>query len=442
MTESEQQKSLPTDSSETENTAPRAKRGISLIGLLALLLALAALAGNGYLWWLNQQQSLQQQAEVQALQSALASKANRDSVQALQQVVPDLQQQILQQQRQQQQKAESLAQLSDSVDKLFSLYARDRDGWMLAEVEYLLRIAQHRLLIEADFDGAAAALHSADERLAAAADPGTLPIRVRISEEIGLLKGRSRPDLAGIHLSLNRLQGQSATLKPGFQQSSLDIRSHESADRPEGEATESEHDDDWQQQLQQWAMSLVQVRRDGEKNDSKTLDTPIYRAKDTLNQQLRLAQWALLDRDQYRFQTLIGAALLTLEQHYDAKKPEVELFIRELTTLKNAPLRAETPNIGQSLTLLRQLLATREQQRRAGLDAALARTQAATEPRSPSAAEPAQIEPQEPIKADTAIEPETANLVEPVVAEPKASASPASAEEASTAIEAEGDTNE
>ena len=45
--------------------------------------------------------------------------------------------------------------LRASSEKLYELYGRDKNDWQLAEVEYLMRVAQHKLILQDDFEGAA-----------------------------------------------------------------------------------------------------------------------------------------------------------------------------------------------------------------------------------------------------------------------------------------------
>lgn len=52
-----------------------------------------------------------------------------------------------------------------------------RNDWLMAEAEYLVQLANHRLLLEKDVATAAVALKAADARLAEVADPALLHVR-------------------------------------------------------------------------------------------------------------------------------------------------------------------------------------------------------------------------------------------------------------------------
>ena len=96
------------------------------------------------------------------------------------------------------------------------MFGRDKNDWQLAEVEYLMRVAQHKLILQNDFEGAAVTLQAASDLIGFTGDPGLLPVRVMISEEIADLKTRKRPDLVGMTLMLAQLGRQVRVLHPGF----------------------------------------------------------------------------------------------------------------------------------------------------------------------------------------------------------------------------------
>jgi uroporphyrin-3 C-methyltransferase len=56
--------------------------------------------------------------------------------------------------------------VGDQVSVLAALVGRSQQGWSLAEVEYLLRIANQRLQLQRDLKTAQLALQAADTRFA------------------------------------------------------------------------------------------------------------------------------------------------------------------------------------------------------------------------------------------------------------------------------------
>lgn len=80
-----------------------------------------------------------------------------------------------------------------------------RNDWLMAEAEYLVKIANHRLLLEKDTTTAAVALKAADARLAEVADPALLYIRKILAKDLQTLANIQTVDLAGLSVTLSAL---------------------------------------------------------------------------------------------------------------------------------------------------------------------------------------------------------------------------------------------
>lgn len=80
-----------------------------------------------------------------------------------------------------------------------------RNDWLMAEAEYLVRIANHRLLLEKDVTTATVALKAADARLAEVADPALLYIRKILAKDLQTLANIQTIDLAGLSVTLSAL---------------------------------------------------------------------------------------------------------------------------------------------------------------------------------------------------------------------------------------------
>ena len=248
--------------------------------------------------------------------------------------------------------------LTESTEKLYELYGRDENGWKLAEVEYLMSIAQHKLVLEHDFEGAAKTLNAASERIGELADPGLLPVRVQISDEIAQLKTRVRPDLVGMTLLVSRLTRQIVHMKPGYQSRDAE---------PEPEAVEAivantEQDTrSYDQRLVDFMKSLVTIKT-SQADDKPSTSTIIIDVTEKLEDNLKLTRWSLLERDAYQYQRLMQQNVELFEQYYDLKQADNADFHESLLSLQKASLKPELPDISGSLRLLKQLQEKREQQ--------------------------------------------------------------------------------
>lgn len=329
--------------------------------ILALLLALAGLAGAGYIWLQFEQYKQQSNASIKnaidevnnSLQNKLESK---DIAQHISPIVSPLKNQLnsIQQNNADARQAREL--LSESTQKLFELYGRDKNGWQLAEVEYLLRIAQHRLVIENDFQGAEKTLQAADAKISEIADPGLLAVRVAISDERVLLQTRKRPDLVGIVLSLSRIIKQIPHLD-------LSANNKEGAVATKNSSlTEVTRDPTapWQEQAVQFIKGLVKVEP-----LKKSIATPavsLINAVNTLEENLKLAKWAVLERDQQQYQQLVAQSHVLFKRYFDANNNYHTETNNELERLLTLEIRPKLPDISGSLTVLKAIMTKKEHQ--------------------------------------------------------------------------------
>jgi uroporphyrin-3 C-methyltransferase len=330
--------------------APSTSRRFPYFGVFNLLLIIGLAAAAGYYWQMQQKVEQQKNQTITALQQQLASKA--DSAQLQQRLSPlesgigDSVKRIDELQMQQQ-------ALQEATEKLYELYGRDESGWQLAEVEYLMRIAQHKLILENDFEGAAITLQAASDKIAATADPGLLPVRVQISEEIAILKTRARPDLVGMTLLLSQLGRQLHSLKPGYQpevDSDTDSLQPQPADAADQTINE---------RVMSFISSLVTVKQ----SDSLPTRTEalIIDVEEILENNLKLTRWTVLERDEFQYSQLMKENLRLFEQYYDLENAANNDFYTQLLQLQKSSVKPPKPDINGSLEMLKHIISKREQ---------------------------------------------------------------------------------
>jgi uroporphyrin-3 C-methyltransferase len=328
---------------------PKASRGFPFFGLFNLLLIIGIVAAAGYYWQMQQKAEQQKNQTIAALQAQLASKM--DASQLQQQLAPlesgigNSVSQINELQLQQ-------AALQESAEKLFELYGRDESDWQLAEVEYLMRIAQHKLILENDFEGAAITLQAASDKIAATADPGLLPVRVQISDEIAVLKTRARPDLVGMTLVLSQLSRQIKALTPGY------LPRIDSSQN----ATESEDAGPVDQTITERVVSFITSQVSLKKEDSPPTRTEalVVDIEQTMEDNLKLTRWTVLERDNFQFRQLMEENLRLFKQFYNLDDAANYDFYTQLLELQKATVKPEKPDISGSLELLKRIISKRE----------------------------------------------------------------------------------
>ena len=156
------------ETGELEHQAPATRKPGRGLAVLAVLVSLIALSASGYLYWrLVWQAELGLDTRFAELEAALAGDlarlAGEDEAAGTERkrLADDLaaQVQVLARTR----TALSAATAAAAPRQAPAPAPRD---WQLTEVEYLLRLANHRLRLERDADGATALLSSADGILA------------------------------------------------------------------------------------------------------------------------------------------------------------------------------------------------------------------------------------------------------------------------------------
>lgn len=348
MTDSNKQ--LPAKVDQPRPSPPRIWP-LWVISVLALVLG-AALAFWGYLMW-QQQQSLQERVgeirqTTERLQANYSQTDNQQAerLQALDNRISELREKIATQQR----------QIDHNARELLEAGNRTRTDWLLAEAEYLLRIANQRLLIEEDYRGALALLQTADQVLEETDDVGVYPVRQQLARDIMALKGIADVDRTGLYLQLEAATETVQALSDSA------LAGEDPLQAPAGAADPAQTEDApgalaraWQE-VRQTLASMVVVRRLDE--PVKPMLSPEQSAYARLNIQLMLeqAELGLLERNPTVYQQALGKALDAIKRWYDSSDPRVAALTSTLTELRQKTIDPELPDISKSLELLKARL--------------------------------------------------------------------------------------
>lgn len=324
-----------------------------LIAIVALVLA-GALALWSWQQW-QAQQSLRQsishlQDDTRRLERNYGQSGQERSgrIAALEQKLAEQRELIATQQRQVDHNARALLEAGN----------RTRTDWLLAEAEYLLRIANQRLMIEKDIRGALAALEAGDEVLAETDDIGVYPVRQQLAKEILALKGIADVDRTGLYLkleaaidSINQLTDDAL-----IHDHAPDFVSDEPDTPPAGEPNVMARA--WQQ-VKTTLSDVIVVRRLDE--PVKPLMSPEQSAYARLNLQLMLeeAEMAVLRANQPLYERALAKANDAMTRWYDSSDQRIAALKTSLTELADRNVDPELPDISRSLELLKARLAGR-----------------------------------------------------------------------------------
>jgi uroporphyrin-3 C-methyltransferase len=324
--------------------------------LLNLLLIIALASAAAYYWREQQKLDAAYQADIGELRQQVQQKANsselRSDLQAnLKSGLSPLEGELGKLESKVDELGLEQKSLRESSETLYKLFGRDRNEWQLAEVEYLMRVAQHQLILQDDFVGAAITLQAASDRIGLTGDPGLLPVRVQISEEIADLKTRRRPDLVGMTLILAQLGRQVRSLKPGFA-----VRVDQPIDAPS--ATNQLAADDWLARFNVFLNSLISIRK--ESTQPSEIEANVMDVASALEDNLKLARWAVLERDARQYQMLLERSLRLFREFYDLDDVDNNDFMTQLQDLQKMVINPEKPDITGSLREMQRILSQRE----------------------------------------------------------------------------------
>lgn len=324
----------------TEET-PKGKSGWLLF--LLFLLILLAFAGTAGLGWLGYQQ-------IEGLQKQLADRPTHQQLRAPLNnlnAIDDLKERQLYLQQTSSSHRLELADIQQALAKSSDPKPRD---WQLAEVEYLLRLANQRLQLEDDVESALTIMRTADQRLRQANVAGTLGIRSYLLEDIEKLKALPKLDRISMALSLQSLADKALTLKvQGLSEvPALDLEA----------IIQFDNDLKWYEHLWQEVRGLVIVRKRELPIEALPFAEDELVLRHQLSALLLQASWAALRSEQPLYDASLTAAAKRLTG-FDASQPEIADFMQEFSALAQQPVKQKLPDTETSLNSLQDFIAER-----------------------------------------------------------------------------------
>ncbi|PNI04412.1 heme biosynthesis operon protein HemX [Vibrio diazotrophicus] len=175
--------------------------------LATVAIVLAALLGGGLAIQMQQQQT-QYEAQIAALRAELNQTRSAVDTQ-----LAEVTQQAAAKATEVTHRAETvLEQQQKSIQSLQLAMAdvkgRRPNDWLLAEADYLVKLAGRKLFLEHDVESATQLMESADQRIASLNDPSLTPLRKAMANDITKLKSVPLIDRDGLVLRLISLQQQ------------------------------------------------------------------------------------------------------------------------------------------------------------------------------------------------------------------------------------------
>ncbi|MFM5449212.1 uroporphyrinogen-III C-methyltransferase [Aeromonas veronii] len=321
-------------------------RSGAVLGGVAILLALG-LTGGLYLH--GHKNAVAQQAELAQLKQQLASALSKidqtSSKDAEQLAALDQTQQRLQ------------GEMQGLQNRVLDLNDKRPNDWMLAESEYLVRMAGRKLWLEHDLVSAITLLGNADERIAALNDPSLMPIRKALAEDIAKLKGMPRIDREGLTLKLAALSDQ------------IELLPLSTVSMPEAKAEPdqavSTNPDEWESNLKKnwikFTENFVTIRRrDGAVEALLSPQQEIF-LRENLKTKLLQAQLSVYREQQALYEDSLDKAQRWLTQYFDTDNSATRYMQGEIDKLKGEQIQIDYPAQFKTQAMLEQVLTERLQ---------------------------------------------------------------------------------
>lgn len=341
----------------TKERQPSGKAGV-IIGVIAIILVLISTGG---LFYHGHQQSMVQQQTIAKLQSQ--QQAQRDSQQSFSLQFNENQQRVTKQLQQTAQQLnvmrnnEQLAasQLETVQLAIANLKMRNPNEWMLAEAEYLIRMAGRKLALEQDIDTSLALLSSAGRRITELNDPSLLALRKVIEQDITTLAKLPRIDRDGVALKLS-IQAKEVSNLPlaGFV-------------RPEPNQVEealSSDAADWKENLtktwHRFSENFITVRRHNDSVEALLSPKEAWYLTENLKTKLLQAELSVYRQNQAIFTNSVSTSIEWINSYYDTSRRETQAMLETLNGLRDAVITAEYPSKLQSAPLIQTTIRDRK----------------------------------------------------------------------------------
>ncbi len=249
-----------------------------------------------------------------------------------------------------------------ALEALYNTLSVSRDETALADVEQLLLIAGQQLQLLGNVKAALIAMESADARLQRMDRPAFNGLRLSIGQDIDKLRALPKVDLAGIDMQINLLL---------LAMDDLPLIDHQRAARNVAAKALAENANAprWKQMLHAvWleVKEMVRVENTGLKQIPLLPPKEEFFLRENMKMRLMLARLAMLSHDEVSFKQELKTAKLWTTRFFDAKSPEGQRMLEDLSKLAASSISIELPDISASLQAVRTYRLSHEASPEAG----------------------------------------------------------------------------
>lgn len=342
----------PMARSKPEKTSKPSSGFLKALARMLVIVFIIGASSAGWLFWQDWQVKMRNidsnSAVLSSLESSISSAKNQSQL-------------VIEQQHQQHKAALQLGSQLNNIElrvnaqgkRLIELGSTTRSDWLLAEAEYLARLARQRLQTERSVKSPLALLQSVDAILTQIDDPNLLQARGAVAADITSLRLTPNIDREGIYLELQALA------------SSVDklllvelAEPQKSVKQPVEKPVQQKQTvlDEFLTDLS----SLVRVRQ--RQNPIEPILLPYEERIVRRNMQMifEQAQLSLLREEQKIYRATLEKAQHYLQRFFQSN-PASQAVNQRIAVLLDTSITQQIPNVHNSLEAIQALLIMREQ---------------------------------------------------------------------------------
>ncbi len=341
------------------SASQKSKSGLGLVWLVLLLLIGTTGTGVYFAWHWFQQYDFtvlqvenngdqQQQSELNAINVALQSER---------QLRGQLQEELTQT------NAATRAELNRLATRMESIAGGNIDDWRLAEAEYLLRLANQRLIVEQTGDTVLPLMLRADNILRGLDDSNLVLVRQALAADITAIKMLGSVDREGIYLRLSALKGAIDKLSTvPVPEVLTDTSAKAGIEADTRIVAQANIDTAWERFVENASSALNRFSKDH--FQVRSLNAPMQAMispdqevylRQNLQLMLSQAQVALLERQPRVYQDSLDTASGWLKSYFQLDD-QSRFFVAQLEELGGQKINTALPNIAGSIDHLKDYL--------------------------------------------------------------------------------------
>ena len=339
---------------QTEQPEKRERGNKTGLVLSVIAIAIALAAGAGLYGWGKQQAASQSAASDTLANQLIALQKSQETQKA--ELEGIIKQQASQLDASERQQAALANQLDEVQQKVASISGTDAKTWLLAQADFLVKLAGRKLWSDRDVTTAAALLKSADASLADMNDPSLIGARRAITDDIASLSAVAQIDYDGIILQVNQLSNQIDNLR---------LADNNDDDTPmDNDSSElSASIGEWRVNLQKsWRSfmdSFITVRRRDETAVPLLAPNQDVYLRENIRSRLLVAAQAVPRHQEETYKQALDNVSTWVRAYYDTNDATTKAFLDDVDKLGQQSITMNVPDTLQSQPLLEKLMQTR-----------------------------------------------------------------------------------